>query len=101
MIPVLKMPGSTSETATPNDATSTRSTSESASSPNFEAWYQPLSGMTAARPAIDETITMRPRPRRRMPGSAHALTTAGATRFTSSWVLARAALTSSTAPTSE
>ena len=98
---VLKKPGSTITTRTPKPDTSTRSTSESASSPNFDAWYQPFSGSTDARPATDDTITMRPSPRRRMPGSAQADTTAGATRFTSSCAFACAAVTSSTAPVSE
>src|SRR5256714_10114979 len=98
---VLKKPGSTIDTLTPKDATSTRSTSLRASRPNFDAWYHAFNGMTAQRPAMDDTMTMRPPPRRRMPGKAHELTTAGATRLTSSWDFACADVTSSTAPTSE
>ena len=39
-MPVLKKPGSTITTLTPKPATSIRSTSDSASKPNLEAWYQ-------------------------------------------------------------
>ena len=100
-MPVLKKPGSTIDTLTPKPATSIRRTSDSASSANFEAWYQPFSGMIAARPNIDETITIRPAPRSRIAGSAHDDTTAGAMTLTSSCLRAASAETSSTAPSSE
>ena len=44
-IPVLKPPGSTRITLTPDDATSIRVASVSASSACFDAWYQPVSGV--------------------------------------------------------
>ena len=96
-----KKPGSTIATLIPNPATSMRSTSDMASRPNFEAWYQPFNGITAALPNIEETMTMRPAPRARIPGNAHELTIAGVTRLTSSCALASAADTSSMAPISE
>src|SRR2546421_469605 len=80
-IPVLKNPGSTIDTFTPKPATSILRTSDSASSPNLDAWYQPSSGAIAARPNIDDTMTMRPAPCSRIAGSAHDDTTAGAIRF--------------------
>ena len=43
-ISVLNKPGSMIETRTPKPATSIRSTSDSASRKNFDAWYHPLSG---------------------------------------------------------
>ena len=100
-MPVRKNPGSTMTTFTPNPATSIRSTSDRASRANFDAWYQPFSGMMAARPAIEETITMRPSPRSRIAGRAQDDTTAGATTLTSNWSRACWADTSSTAPSSE
>ena len=54
-IPVRKKPGSTIDTFTPKPATSMRKTSDRPSSPNFEAWYQPFSGVTAARARTSTT----------------------------------------------
>ena len=100
-MPVLKKPGSTIETLMPKPATSIRNTSDSASSANLDAWYQAFSGMIAARPTTEDTITIRPEPRSRIAGRAHEETTAGAITLTSSCARASFADTSSTAPSSE
>ena len=67
-MPVLNPPGSISTTCTPSRATSIRSASVSASSACLAPVYQPASG-ELTRPAIDDTLTMRPRPLARMTGS--------------------------------
>ncbi len=67
-MPVPKPPGSMRTTRTPNCATSIRSASDSASRPCLLAAYQPVSGADT-RPAMEETLTIRPSPRARMPGS--------------------------------
>ena len=56
---VAMIPGSTSETATPNGRSSTRSESAAASSANFDAAYAPMNG-SALRPATELMNTMRP-----------------------------------------
>jgi hypothetical protein len=67
-MPVPKPPGSTRITLMPKPPTSWRSASDNASSACFDALYQPVIGVTT-RPAMEETLTIRPVPRSRMPGS--------------------------------
>jgi hypothetical protein len=96
-MPVPKPPGSTRITFTPKPPTSWRSASERASSACFDAQYQPVSGVTT-RPAMDETLTMRPVPRSRMPGRTRRQMRIGPSTFVSKMSRAASSVTSSTGP---
>jgi hypothetical protein len=96
-MPVPKPPGSTRTTLTPKPPTSWRSASESASSACFDAQYQPVSGVVT-RPAMDETLTIRPVPRSRMPGSTSRQMRIGPSTFVSKISRAASSPTSSTGP---
>jgi hypothetical protein len=61
--------------------------------------YQPANG-AVVRPAMDDTLTMRPAPRSRMPGNAARARRMGANTMVSMRWWASSSSTSSTAPVS-
>jgi hypothetical protein len=77
----LVMPGSTTTTRTPNDATSKASSSLRPSSAHFDATYGAWA-MAPKRPTIDVMFTMVPDRRSRMPGSTAWMQRTAQHRFT-------------------